>query len=95
MLSVCIFFFFLAIFMVLMEEKQFLNVLILFNLLMSGVFAFCIIFGLVSDSSVLAYLAILVMCVDVGSLVIGLSLLVSSSRSKSKSNALAHMYMYF
>lgn len=62
---------------------------------MRGVFAFCIIFGLVRDSSVLGYLAILVMCVDVGRLVIGLSLLVSSRRSKSKSNALAHMYMYF
>nr|UUA63007.1 NADH dehydrogenase subunit 4L [Ruditapes philippinarum] len=91
----CLFFFWFSIFMVFMEEKHFMNMLILFNMLMVSVFGFCVISGLVGDSVMVGYLSILILCMDVSSAVMGLSLLVNSSRFVGKSKVKSFSFLNF
>jgi NADH:ubiquinone oxidoreductase subunit K len=81
--------------MVFIEEKHFINILILFNILMVRVFGFCVISGLVGDRVMVGYLSILILCIDVRRAVIGLSLLVNSRRFVGKRKVKSFRFLNF
>nr|YP_010254951.1 NADH dehydrogenase subunit 4L [Macridiscus semicancellata]QUA05903.1 NADH dehydrogenase subunit 4L [Macridiscus semicancellata] len=81
--------------MIIMEEKHFMNVLILFNMLVTSVFGFSISSGLMGENSMLGYLAITILCMDVMDVVMGLALLVNSSRFSSKANVKSFSFLNF
>lgn len=80
LISVC--FFSLVCFI--LEEKFFLNVLLLFEFFIMGLFLASIYCGALKIRAMVGYLSIVILCVDVRVSVLGLALLVSSSRHSRK-----------
>nr|YP_010555846.1 NADH dehydrogenase subunit 4L [Cryptonema producta]UYR95078.1 NADH dehydrogenase subunit 4L [Cryptonema producta] len=93
--SVWLYLFSYSVFMILVEEKHFMNILILFNMLVSSIFGFCIFSGLMAENLMVGYLAITILCVDVMDIVMGLSLLVNTSRFSSKMSVKPFSFMNF
>nr|YP_010254939.1 NADH dehydrogenase subunit 4L [Venerupis aspera]YP_010455423.1 NADH dehydrogenase subunit 4L [Ruditapes variegatus]QUA05878.1 NADH dehydrogenase subunit 4L [Venerupis aspera]UUA63028.1 NADH dehydrogenase subunit 4L [Ruditapes variegatus] len=91
MVSVCFF----SILLILMQEKFFMNLLLLFELLMLGVFSMCMVSGMISGSSVLGYLCITILCMEVSTSVLGLALLVNCSRFTGKSKVHSFSFLSF
>nr|YP_003934251.1 NADH dehydrogenase subunit 4L [Paphia euglypta]ADB03049.1 NADH dehydrogenase subunit 4L [Paphia euglypta] len=73
-------FVFFSLLCVMWQEKFFLNVLLLFEILMISLFVLCVYGGILSESVMVAYTSIMVLCLDVSGSIMGLALLVNSSR---------------
>nr|YP_010410227.1 NADH dehydrogenase subunit 4L [Tapes dorsatus]URH16438.1 NADH dehydrogenase subunit 4L [Tapes dorsatus] len=86
---------FFSVLSLMWQEKFFLNVLLLFEFLMLTLFLLCLYVGLLSMSSVLAYTCIMVLCLDVSGSVMGLALLVNSSRTSGKKKIHSFSFLSF
>nr|YP_005267050.1 NADH dehydrogenase subunit 4L [Paratapes textilis]AEH99627.1 NADH dehydrogenase subunit 4L [Paratapes textilis] len=88
-------FVFFSLLCVLWQEKFFLNVLLLFEFFMLSLVLLCIYGGMLKMNTMVAYACIMVLCLDVSGAVLGLALLVNSSRVASKSGVFSFSFLSF
>nr|YP_005267063.1 NADH dehydrogenase subunit 4L [Paratapes undulatus]AEH99640.1 NADH dehydrogenase subunit 4L [Paratapes undulatus] len=88
-------FVFFSLFCVLWQEKFFLNVLLLYEFFMLSLVFLCIYGGMMKVNVMVAYTCIMILCLDVSGAVLGLALLVNSSRMASKKSVLSFSFLSF
>nr|YP_009422186.1 NADH dehydrogenase subunit 4L [Ruditapes decussatus]AJY78591.1 NADH dehydrogenase subunit 4L [Ruditapes decussatus] len=86
---------FFSILCVAWQDKFFLNILLLFEFFMLSLLVLCMYAGMLKMSAMVAYLCIMVLCLDVSGSVMGLALLVNSSRKASKKKVHAFSFLVF
>nr|YP_010555879.1 NADH dehydrogenase subunit 4L [Marcia recens]UYR95111.1 NADH dehydrogenase subunit 4L [Marcia recens] len=88
-------FVFFSLLCVMWQEKFFMNVLLLFEFFMLSLFVLCLYSGMMKESIMVGYVCILVLCLDVSSSILGLALMVNSSRNTSKMKVHSFGFLMF
>lgn len=91
LISVCFF----SVTGVMWQKKFFLNVLLLFEFLLLRLVMFCICGGLVRDRAMVGYIRIVILCLDARASVLGLALLVNSSRMARNKRTKSFSFLVF
>nr|YP_010555853.1 NADH dehydrogenase subunit 4L [Marcia hiantina]UYR95085.1 NADH dehydrogenase subunit 4L [Marcia hiantina] len=91
LMGVCFF----SILCIMWQEKFFLNILLIFEFLMLTLLILCLYGGVLKLSSLMSYVCIMVLCLDVSGSVMGLALLVNSSRISGSKKVYSFSFLSF